>query len=210
MTKILLADDHIIVREGLKKILDRESDLQITGEAENTNEVLEFFKKNTCDVLILDINLPGKSGLDIMREIKKSKPNVKILILSIYPEDSFAINAFELGASGYLTKDASTEILLKAIRKISHGGKYVSESLADKLASRITTDWGKSPHENLSKREIQVLLLIGKGKTTSEIAKELSLGYNTISTYRARILDKMGMNSNAALIHYTITHNLLE
>ena len=209
MIKILLADDHIIVREGLKKIFEKENDLQLCGEAENANDVLKFLKTNNCDIVLLDINLPDKSGLDIMKEIKKSKPNIKIIILSIYPEDSFAIIAFELGASGYLTKDTSTHVLLNAIRKVSKGGKYISEGVAEKLASKVDGDAVRSPHERLSKRELQVLLLMAKGKTNSEIAKELSLGYNTISTYRTRILEKMEMNSNAALIHYVISKNLL-
>jgi len=210
MIKILLADDHSIVRAGLRKILEKETDLHIIGEAENASEVLEFVKNNDCDFITLDINMPGASGLDVLKEVKKIKPKIKVLILSIYPENSFAISAFELGASGYLTKDSTPKELVKAIRKISAGRKYVSEEMTEKLVSRVELKQDKLLHEKLSRRELQVLLLIGEGKTSSEIAEKLCLSENTIATYRARILEKMNMRSSAALIHYVIKNNLLE
>jgi two-component system, NarL family, invasion response regulator UvrY len=210
MIKILLADDHSIVRAGLRKILEKESDLQIVEEVENALDVLKFAKKHDCDLIILDINMPGKSGLEVIQDIKKMKPQIKILILSIYPEDSFAINALELGASGYLTKDSTPGELVKAVRRINSGGKYVSESMKDKLVLRIEKEENKILHEKLSKREFEILLLIGEGKTPAQIAEKLNISINTVATYRARILEKMNMHSNAALIHYVIKNNLIE
>ena len=210
MIRILLVDDHSVVREGLKKILEKEPDIKVSGEAGNSDEVLKFIKNKDCDIVILDINLPGRSGLDIVKDIKKFNNNIKILVLSIYPEYSFAFKAHKLGVSGYLTKDVTTEELLKAIRKINNGRKYVSEILAERLASRIDQSEVKQVHEKLSSREFQILLLIGKGKSLTKISEELFLSYNTVYTYRNRILEKMGMNSNAELIHYLIKNNLLD
>jgi len=210
MIRILLVDDHSVVREGLKKILEKEPDIKVSGEAGNSDEVLKFIKNKDCDIVILDINLPGRSGLDIVKDIKKFNKNIKILVLSIYPEYSFAFKAHKLGVSGYLTKDVTTDELLKAIRKIYNGRKYVSEILAERLASRIDQSEVKQVHEKLSSREFQILLLIGKGKSLTKISEELFLSYNTVYTYRNRILEKMGMNSNAELIHYLIKNNLLD
>ena len=209
MAKILIADDHGIVRAGIRKILEKEIDLQIIGEAGNAYEVLEFVNKKNFDLLLLDINMPGSGGLDLLRKVRKIKPQIKILIVSIYPEETFALNAFELGASGYLTKESTPEELVKAIDKINGGGKYLSEHFGEKLASRIDLTRSKTLHERLSTRETEVLLFIGEGKTTTEISEKLNLSTNTISTYRTRILEKMNMNSNAALIHYVIKNNLL-
>lgn len=209
MFNILLADDHSIVKAGLRKILEKESDVQIVGEAGNAFEVMEFVDEYDCDFIILDINMPGKSGLDIIKELKKTRPQIRILVLSIYSEDNFAINALELGADGYLTKDSTPAELVTAIRKINRGKKYISESMSDKLASRIETEKTKNIHEKLSQRELEILLLIGEGKTPSEIALKLNLSINSVATYRARILGKMNMKSNAALIHYVVKSNLI-
>jgi len=184
MTKIVIADDHSILRAGIKKVLEKEIDLQVIGEAENAHEVLELINKSECDLLILDINMPGSSGLGILRDVRKMKPRIKILVLTIYPEDSFAMSAFKLGASGYLTKESTPELLVKAIQKIRDGGKYLSEELGEKLASRIDLQNFKNLHESLSTRETEVLLFIGEGKTTSEIAKELGISINTVATYK--------------------------
>jgi two-component system, NarL family, invasion response regulator UvrY len=209
MIKILVADDHSIVRAGLIKLLEKEIDLEIVGQAENATEVLEFTEKNDCDLIILDINMPGKNGLEVLKELIKIKTHIKILILSISPEDTFAENAFELGASGYLTKDSTPSELVKAIRKIIAGKKYVSDELKDKLATNFGTKYEKSLHYKLSERELEILLLIAHGKTPSQIAEKLFLSVNTIATYRARILEKMNMQSNAALIYYVIKNNLI-
>lgn len=210
MAKILIADDHSIIRAGIKRILEKESDLEVVGEAGTAYEVLDFVNKNDLDLLLLDINMPGASGLGLLRDVRKSKPQIKVLVLSIYPEESFAVGAFELGASGYLTKESSPELLVKAIRKIITGGKYLSEDLGEKLASRIDLESTKVLHERLSTRETEVLLFIGEGKTSAEIATKLGISVNTVATYRARILEKMNMNSNAALIHYVIKNELLK
>jgi len=210
MTTILLADDHAIVRAGLRNILEKENDFQIIGEVENAFAAIEFIQSNDCAFIILDINMPGKSGLEALKEIKKLKPQMKILILSIYPEESFALSAFEMGASGYLTKDSTSNELVKAIRTINGGRKYVSESMADHLACRIEKEKDKSLHEKLSHREMEILLLIGEGKIPSEIAEKLHISIHTEATYRARIMAKMNMKSNAALIHYVIKNGLIE
>jgi len=210
MAKILIADDHSIIRAGIKRILEQETDLKVIGEVGTAYEVLEFVNKNDFDLLLLDINMPGASGLGLLKDVRKIKPQIKVLVLSIYPEESFAVGAFELGASGYLTKESSPELLVKAIRKIINGGKYLSEDLGERLASRIDLESTKVLHERLSTRETEVLLFIGEGKTSAEIATKLGISVNTVATYRARILEKMNMNSNAALIHYVIKNELLK
>ncbi len=190
--------------------MKKETDLQIVGEAANSAEALEFLSSHECDFMILDINMPGGSGLHSITEFKKLKPYVKILVLSIYPEKSFAVTALEMGASGYLTKDSSPGELIKAIRKINTGKIYISESLANTLAERIHSGSDKILHEKLSIREMEILLLIGEGKTTNEIAMQLYISQNTVSTYRSRILKKMNMRTNSALIHYVVKNNLLD
>jgi DNA-binding NarL/FixJ family response regulator len=210
MIRVFIADDHALIREGFKKILSHENDISILGEAGNAAETIRFIEKNKCDVLILDINLPDKSGLDIIKEIKNLKPSVNILILSMHPEDRFAIRALKAGASGYLSKETAADELVKAIRKVQGKGKYISGSLAEKLAFDLQSKSDKPVHELLSDREFQVMRLIASGKTMSEIADHLSLAVTTISTYRARILDKLNLSSNAELIYYAISNNLLD
>lgn len=210
MTKIFIADDHSIVRAGIKIIIEKEAYLQVVGEAKNASEVLQMVAKNECDLLILDINMPGATGLSVLKRVKTIKPKIKILILSMYPEESFVIRAFELGASGYLTKESTPQLLVKAIYKIINGGKYLSEQFGESLASRTDLQTSKPFHERLSTRETEVLLLIGEGKISSEIATRLGVGNSTIATYRKRIMDKMNMKTNAALVHYVIKNELLE
>lgn len=211
MIKVLIADDHSVVRSGIKQILSEESDMKVTGEARNSQEVIEKISKDKFDVLVLDITMPGKSGLEVLNDIKKIQPNTPILILSMHPEEQFAIRALRSGASGYLTKDGAPEELVIAIRKIHGGGKYISESLAEVLAFDLE-ERGKGrivPHENLSDREFQVMCMIAAGKSVKEIAKELFLSVKTISTYRARILEKMKMKSNSELTYYAIQNKLI-
>ena len=211
MIKVLIADDHSVVRSGIKQILSEESDMKVTGEARNSQEVIEKISKDKFDVLVLDITMPGKSGLEVLNDIKKIQPNTPILILSMHPEEQFAIRALRSGASGYLTKDGAPEELVIAIRKINGGGKYISESLAEVLAFDLE-ERGKGrivPHENLSDREFQVMCMIAAGKSVKEIAKELFLSVKTISTYRARILEKMKMKSNSELTYYAIQNKLI-
>jgi DNA-binding NarL/FixJ family response regulator len=208
--KILLADDHTVVRHGLKQILANEFKRAHFGEARNAQEALDLAWKDNWDVVVLDITMPGRSGLDVLREIKKSKPNLPVLVLSMHPENQFAVRVLKRGASGYMTKESAASELVWAIKKVLAGGRYVSSSLAEKLATYLATDTQKPAQELLSDREFQVLRLIASGKIVSEIAQELSLSVKTISTYRTRILQKMGLRNNAELMHYAMQHQLVQ
>jgi DNA-binding NarL/FixJ family response regulator len=210
MIRVLIADDHAVVRQGLKQILRDTREMVVAGEAVNGQEVLEKVRAAAWDVVILDISMPGHSGLDILKELKCERPTLPVLVLSMYSEDQFAMRVLKAGASGYLTKDSAPDELVKAIRKVVSGGKYVSPFLAEKLASEIGTDSSKLPHETLSDREFQVLRMIATGKAVKEIAAELSLSVKTISTYRARLLQKMNLTTNAELIHYAIQNRLID
>jgi len=210
MINILIADDHTIVRKGLKQILAETQDMVVTGEASNGFEVMEKVKNNHYDVLLLDISMPGKSGLDILRELKTESPKLPVLVLSMYPEEQYAVRVLRAGASGYLTKESAPDELVVALRKVAQGKKYVSPSLAEKLAVDLEVDASKPVHEMLSDREYQVLCMIASGKTVGEIAEKLSLSAKTISTYRARILEKMNMKNNAELTHYAIQSKLVD
>jgi two-component system, NarL family, invasion response regulator UvrY len=209
--KILLTDDHAVVRHGLKQILAEDFKKATFGEARNAQEALNKVWKENWDVVVLDITMPGRSGLEVLREIKKSKPKLPVLVLSMHPEGQFAVRVLKRGASGYMTKESAPEELVGAIKKVLAGGRYVSNSLAEKLANYLSGgETQKSPQEKLSDREFQVLRLIASGKIVSEIAQELSLSVKTISTYRSRILEKMGMKNNAELMHYAMQHQLVE
>jgi two-component system invasion response regulator UvrY len=210
MLKVLIADDHPIVRQGLKQILSEESDMGVFGEAQNSQEVLELVQKQDWDIVILDITMPGRGGIDVLKELKHERPKLPVLMLSVHPEDQYAVRALKAHASGYMTKDSAPEELVKAIRKILRGGKYISSTLAEKLAFDLETETEKPLHETLSDREHQVLLMIASGKTVSEIAEELSLSVKTIDTYRARILEKMKMKTNAELTYYAIKNELVD
>ena len=208
MKSFLLGDDHAVVRSGLKQLLIDEFQHVNVGEAANANDVLSLARNQRWDIVILDINLPGRSGLDVLSELKKEPIKVPVLVLSMHPEDQFAIRALKAGASGYLTKESAPEELIKAVNKILAGGKYISDTLAEKLAIGLEAGSEKPPHELLSDREFQVLRMIGSGKTPSQIAEELHLSIKTISTFRARILEKMNMKTNAELIRYSIEKKL--
>ena len=208
MINVLIADDHAIVREGLKQIFKETLDIIVTGEAANGAEVIEKISENRYDVVVLDISMPGRGGLDVLKYIKTHYPAILVLVLSIYSEDQYAVRVLKAGASGYLTKETASEQLISAVRKISEGRKYVSADLAEKLASSLDENQQKAAHEKLSDREFQVLKLIGSGMTVGEIAEELSLSVKTISTNRARILKKMNMKNNAELICYAIRSGL--
>ncbi len=209
MLRALIADDHAIVRRGLKEILAEEFDVAGFGEASTASQVLELIHKQNWDILVLDITMPGRSGLEVLKEVKHEHPQLPVLVLSIHPEDQFAIRTLKAGAAGYMTKENAPDELIKAIRKVLSGGKYVSPSLAEKLAAELATDGEKPPHEILSDREYQVMQMIASGKTVRVIAHELSLSVKTISTYRARILEKMKMKNNAELIHYVLSNHLV-
>jgi DNA-binding NarL/FixJ family response regulator len=210
MIKILIADDHPVVRKGLKDIIQATSDMTVSGEASKGQEVLENVKRIDFDVVVLDIAMPGRSGLDILKELKSEKPELPVLILSIHPEEQYAVRVLKAGASGYLTKDSAPDELITAIRKVSRGKKYISASLAEKLAYDLEIGAEKPLHETLSDREYEVMCLIASGKTVKEIAEQLFLSGKTISTYRSRILEKMKMRSSAELTHYAIKHELVD
>lgn len=207
--KIFISDDHILIREGLKKLLQYETDLKIVGEADNPDETIRFITNNNVDILILDINLPGMSGLDILKQLKLFKPELNVLILSMYPEEQFAERTLKAGASGYLTKETATDELIKAIRKVAKGGKYISPQLVEKLIFKKDSEH-ELPHESLSDREFQVLKLMALGKAQIDIAANLNLSTSTINTYRSRILQKLGLKTNAELIHYALQNKLID
>jgi DNA-binding NarL/FixJ family response regulator len=208
--RILIADDHAVVRHGMKQILAEAFKRSVFGEAANSQEALERVWKEPWDVVILDLTMPGRSGLEVLKEIKKARPKLPVLILSMHPEDQFAVRLLKAGASGYMTKESAPEELVGAVNKAVAGGRYVSAALADKLASMIVHDVQAAPHESLSDREFLILRLIASGKPVGAIARELSLSVKTVSTYRARLLDKMGMSNNSELVHYAFQYQLVE
>jgi DNA-binding NarL/FixJ family response regulator len=209
MIRVLIVDDHAIVRRGLRALLSDELQGAAFGEASNAQQALEVLRKEKWDVALLDVTLPGKSGLDLLKEFKSARPRLPVLVLSAHPEDQFALRALKSGAEGYLTKDSAPEELVKAIRKVLAGGRYVSPTLAEKLASNLRKDFTRMPHETLSDREYETMCLIASGKTVTEIAGELSLSAKTISTYRTRILEKLGVKNSAALVQYAIRNGLV-
>jgi len=207
--RILITDDHAVVRSGLKQILAEAFPKAEFGEATNAQEALDRVWKEPWDVVVLDITMPGRSGLEVLKEIKKSKPKLPVLMLSMHPEDQFAVRLLKVGASGYMTKESAPQELVGAVKKVIAGGRYVSPSLAEKMASYLAIDVQTPPHERLSDREFLVLRQIASGKTPTAIAKELGLSVKTISTYRMRILEKMSMQNNAELTHYAIQNQLV-
>ena len=210
MIRLLIADDHHIVREGLKRILAESPDIQLVGEAVDGNEVLSLCDNDNIDVLLLDISMPGPGFLEILQRLEAKHPLIRILVLSMHPEDHYAIRAIKAGAAGYLTKDHSPEELAKAVRRVYRGFRYITPTLAEDLATLLKADGATQLHEKLSNREYQVFHMIGSGRDTKTIAAQLSLSPKTVSTYRSRILDKMELRSNAEIIRYAIEHGLVE
>ena len=208
MIRILIADDHGIVRKGLKQIVAENPDMAVTGEASSGQEALDLSQAQEFDVAIIDIAMPGRGGLEILKDLKAQKPSLKIIMLSMYSEEQYAIRSLRDGASAYLTKANATDELIKAIETVAGGKRYITPSVAERLASYVEHDGSRPPHESLSDRELQVLGKIGSGKSMSEIAAELSLSVKTISTYRARLLEKMGMETSAQLIKYAVQHKV--
>jgi DNA-binding NarL/FixJ family response regulator len=210
MIRILVADDHTIVREGLKQILADVADMAVRDEAGNGQEALAKIRAGKFDVVLLDISMPGRSGLEILKEIKAEQPQLPVLILSMHAEEQYAVRALRAGAAGYLTKASAPEELIGAIRKVSCGRKYVSSSLAEKLAGELDAAAARPLHESLSDREYQVMLMLASGRSVTEIAAELCLSVKTISTYRARIMEKMSMKKNAELTLYAVRNRLVD
>jgi two-component system invasion response regulator UvrY len=206
--RILIADDHPIFRAGLKETLAKDPGVESIGEADDGHKAVELARKKRWDVVVLDIMMPGRDGLEVLQELRRERPKLPVLILSAHPEDQLALRLLKAGAAGYLTKEKAPEVLLAAIRKVVSGGKYISESLAEKVVFACESE--KAPHETLSNREYQIIRMIASGKTMQEIGKELFLSVRTVSTYRARILEKMNMNTNAEIIRYAVDHNLID
>lgn len=210
MIRILLADDHVLFREGLKQILGKHKELRVMDEAGSGTEALEKIYRNRYDVVILDISMPGRSGLDILSEIRSERPDLPVLILSMHPEDQYAVRVLRAGAAGYLTKESAASELITAIHKVASGGRYISAEVAERLADAVKIDHQAAPHQQLSNREFQVMRMLAAGKTLREIAESLILSEKTITTYRARILEKMNLRNNVDLSHYAIQHRLLD
>ena len=210
MIKIIIADDHPLIREGFKKILSQESDIEICSIAENGTELLKILPKTKCDVVIIDLNMPGKSGVDLIKDIKTSHPKIKVLVVSAYSEEEFGMRLLKSGISGYVPKDTAAEELVNAIRTVNTGEKYITKSLSNKIASSFDKDVSARPHEKLSDREFQILCLIAEGFSVNEISAKLSISISTVNTYHSRICEKMDMKSNAELIRYAIQNKLVE
>jgi two-component system, NarL family, invasion response regulator UvrY len=210
MIRVLIADDHAILRRGLKEILVRELKSVVCGEAGDAQQLVTEVLKQDWDILILDVNMPGRSGLDVLQDLKEIRPILPVLVLSMHPEDQMGKRVLKAGASGYMNKESAPEELIKAIRKVLAGGTYVSPALAERLATDLREDSGRPLHENLSDREFEVLRLIASGKTTSQIAEVLHLSLPTVSTYRARILEKLNMTTTAELIRYALRNRLVD
>jgi DNA-binding NarL/FixJ family response regulator len=210
VTRILIADDHPIVRRGLKEVLTREIKEAVCEEVENAQQALAQIQRHHWELIVLDISLPGRSGIDLLHEIKATYPKVPVLVLSVHPEQQYGKRVLQSGASGYLNKASAIEELLRAVHRILDGGKYVGPKLAEWLALDLSADPARPLHARLSDRELEVLRMIGSGKTISQIAENLHLSVTTVSTYRARILEKMGMATTAELMHYALTNDLSE
>ena len=209
MIKVLIVDDHAVVRRGLKQILEDDGEIRVSDVA-TPREFLECIRSENWDAVVLDLDMPDKSGLELLSELKNLRPNLPALILSIHPEEQFAVRALKAGADGYLNKSSAPDELVKAVRKVVSGGKYISETVADQLLFSLKSNIETAPHEQLSDREYQVMCLIASGKTVTLIAEQLALSIPTISTYRTRILEKMKMLNNAELTHYAIKKKLIE
>jgi DNA-binding NarL/FixJ family response regulator len=209
MIKVLLADDHPVVRRGLRQILAETPDLLASGEASSVDEVRAAVQEQRWDVVVLDISLRGGNGIELIGEIRRLRPETRVLILTVHPEDQYAVRAIRAGAAGFMNKESAPEKLTEAIRKIASGGRYVSPALAETLASVLAGDDGDEPHRRLSDREFEILKLLGSGKTVSEVAAELALSVKTVSTHRTRILRKMNMTTSAQLTHYAVRNRLV-
>jgi len=212
MIKVFIVDDHEIIREGLKKILKEESDFLVVGEAQDGVDALEKIQRPDfeCDIMLLDMNMPGRSGIDLLSDLKILKPKLSILVLSIHPEDKFALRTLKAGASGYLCKDTALDELVVAIRKIYTKGRYLSPTLAEQLAFDVVPEKDALPHEQLSNRELEIMFMLATGKKVKDIAAELTLSISTVFTYRVRIFEKLKVKNNVELTHYAMTNKLVE
>lgn len=210
MIKVLIADDHSLIRKGLKQLLDDTEDMRVTGEAENGAQALKMAQDENYDLVLLDITLPDKHGIEVLKQLRRNQPHLPILILSMHPEEQYAMRALKAGAAGYLTKQSAPAQLVNAIRQVASGKKFISSQLAQELADGLSKGYQELAHQNLSDREYQTLCLMASGKKLSEMAKIMSLSPKTVSVYRSRLLEKMNLKTNAEAIHYAITHHLIE
>jgi len=208
--RVLIADDHPVVRQGLKTMLSADPDVTVVGEASDGDEALALVHSLEWDVAVLDYSMPGRGGVDLLAAVKHDYPDRPVLILSIYPEDPHGMRALKAGAAGYISKESASEDLTAAVKKVMSGGRYVSASLAEKLAARLTPEQDRPPHERLSDREYRVMWLLASGRSLQQIAEEMHLSPSTVSTYRGRILKKLGLSSNVELVHYAMKHRLIE
>jgi DNA-binding NarL/FixJ family response regulator len=207
--RVLIVDDHAIVRQGLKSILSDTEDMVVAAEADCSGRALQQIREGEFDVVLMDVNMPDRNGIDTLKLIRKESPRLPVLMLSMHAEDQYAIRALRAGAAGYLSKQGAPELLVSAIRQVASGKKYVSATLAEQLAEAITED-DRPPHERLSDREFQTLVMIASGKTLTQIGEELNLSVKTVSVYRARLLEKMKLKNNAELTHYGLKHGLVD
>jgi DNA-binding NarL/FixJ family response regulator len=208
--RVLIADDHPVVRHGLKQMLSADPEVNVVGEARDGDEAFELAHQLDWDVAVLDYSMPGRGGVELLSDVKHDYPDRAVLILSIYPEDPHGLRALKAGAAGYITKESAGDELTAAVKKVATGGRYVSPTLAEKLASRLTPEQERPPHERLSDREYRVMWLLASGKTLHQIAEEMRLSPSTVSTYRGRILKKLNLNTNVDLVHYAMKHRLIE
>ena len=210
MIRVLVADDHTIMREGLKQLLVAAGDLDVVGEARDGHEVLQQVRALDFDVLLLDMSMPGKSGMDLIKQVKSEKPRLRILVLSMHQEHQYAVRAIKAGASGYLTKESASTLLVSAIRKVAGGGAFISAEVAEQLALGAMPHSDGPPHGTLSDREYQIFLLLASGKTVTEIATQLNLSDKTVSTHKARLLEKLNIGNQTELVHYALRHRLID
>ncbi len=210
MKRVLIADDHALMRKGLKETLEEEVGQMTFGEADNSAQVLELVTKQKWDLVLLDINMEGRSGLDALSEIRKLRPKLPVLILSMYPEEDFAVRALKLGASGYISKRLASDELVAAVKKVLAGGRYITPAVADQLAADLNRETNRVPHDILSNREFQIMQMIAAGKTLKEIAAELHISVKTVGTYHGRLLAKMQMSSDVELTRYALMNKLVE
>ena len=210
MIRVAIADDHPIVREGLRRIVSEDGGISVVGEASSAVELFRLLGSAPIDVVLLDVSMPGNTFVDTLKDLRRVHPSVKVLVISAHPEDQWAMRSLQAGAAGYLTKDHSPEQLVLAIRRVARGGKYVSETMAERLAGMVDSGRARAPHETLSDREFEVLRALGSGMMVKDVAAQLRLSAKTVSTYRTRLLEKMGLKTKADLVRYVVTHNLLK
>jgi two-component system invasion response regulator UvrY len=208
--KVLVCDDHVVVRRGLRQILAETPDIMVGGEAGTADEALALLRRESWNAVVLDINLPGASGMDLLSQIRKERPSLPVLVLTVYSEEQYAVRAIKAGAAGFLTKESAPDKLIEAVRKVAAGGRYISAELAEALASLLAGEGKGMPHERLSDREFEVLKMLASGKTVSQVAQDLALSVKTVSTHRMRLLKKMNMKTNAELTHYAVRNGLVQ